>query len=433
MSGTPLFGRLCITRMGCGTYCSTLFTWAILVHAQRFLCLVELSVAMSLVGCAPPNQYIPPKPPTVTVAKPVIQTVVSYMDETGTTEAVERVEIRARVRGFLDEVLFQDGQDVEAGQKLYSIQPQEYLAGVAAAKANLESMKVALALAETELRRQEGLLTTKAISQSEYDQVKAERDAAQAARDAANASLQQAELNLSYCSVSTPIAGRVERTLVKRGNLVGENEATLLTTVVAYDPIYVHFSINERALLEATQRRQAEGRARVQDVTHVRAFVGRATDPGFPFAGNLDYLDLGVDESSGTFRIRAVFANPELELIPGLFVRIRIPTGTIENAVLIPQRCLAADQSGRYVLILGTNQLVERRLVEVGSKHGELVVISSGLTGDETVIIDGIQRARPGGQVTPTEIPLPAGEGEIVERIDSRSEPGPNHPAINIP
>ncbi len=345
-----------------------------------------------LLGCSQPNQYQEPPPPPVTVAQPVIRTVTNFLDETGTTEAVDRVEIRARVRGFLDEVLFTDGQTVEAGQTLYSIQPQEYISLAAAAKARLESTKVALVLAEAEFNRYEDLLASKAVSQSEYDEVKAQRDAAIAARDAAAASLDQAELDRTYCDVKAPIAGRVERTLVKRGNLVGEQEATLLTTVVAYDPINVYFNISEREFLEATGRDNPNEDSREErDITTVKAYAQRATDRDFPFEGHLDYVDLGIDETTGTFKIRAVFPNPDKDLIPGLFVRVRIPLGTIKDAVLVPERCFGFDQAGRYVLVLGDDGVVERRLVEAGGKYGDLVVVTEGLTGNEAVIIDGIQ------------------------------------------
>jgi RND family efflux transporter MFP subunit len=289
-------------------------------------------------------------------------------------------------------------------------------------------MKVALALAETELTRQQSLLATNAISQSEFDQVKAERDAAIAARDAASANLELAQQDLDFCDVTTPIAGRVERTLIKQGNLVGDKDATLLTSVVDYDPIYVNFNISERQLLETSRRSDAE-RANAQlDLSSIKAFVRRATDDDFRFEGHLDYLDLGVDESTGTFKIRAVIPNPNFDLLPGFFVRVRIPLGTIEDAVLIPERSLAFDQGGRYVLVLGEGGLVERRVVEVGGKYGDLVVITEGLTGEESVIIDGLQRARPGGKVTPTERELDATAVEVQTvrdpSIEKGAEPG---------
>ena len=377
---------------------------------------------LSLVSaCSEPNQYQPPPPPSVTVAKPVVQTVTNYLDETGTTEAVERIEIRARVRGYLEEVNFQDGQDINEGDKLYLIQPREYQAKVAAAKSELESKNVELARAKIELERQENLFKDNATAETTVVQAKAEHDAAVAAVDAAKAALDQAELDLEYTTVTSPINGRVERTLVKRGNLVGDSEATHLTTVLAYDPIHVYFNISERALLRATRetRRESSGE---RDITNIKAYLRRAVDKDFIFEGNLDYADLGVDQSTGTFTMRAIFPNPNLDLFPGLFVRIRIPLGTLENAVLLPERSIGADQAGRYVMIVGDQNAVERRNVEVGSKHGEMMVILEGLSGTETVVIDGIQRARPGGKVTPNETQLPKIEGRL-ESVEEGSQP----------
>jgi membrane fusion protein (multidrug efflux system) len=189
------------------------------------------------------------------------------------------------------------------------------------------------------------------------------------------------------------------------GNLVGDNEATHLTTMVSYDPIHVYFNISERSLLRARSGAKDESKGR-PDLTSIKAYLRRAVDKGFPYEGNLDYADLGVDQSTGTFTIRAVFPNKSLELIPGLFVRIRVPIGTTENAVLLPERCVAVDQTGRFVRILDDKNVVERRNITLGEKYGEMVVITDGLDGQETVVIDGIQRARPGAKVIPKEIQL---------------------------
>ena len=355
----------------------------------------------------------------MTVSRPLIQQVTNYLEETGTTEPLERVEVHARVRGYLQEIFFEDGQDVQVGQQLYLIQPREYDAKVDSARATVDAANVSLSRAEIELTRQENLLRDNATPQSNVDSARAARDGAKAELAAAYASLDQAELDLEYTKVTTPISGRVERTLVKRGNLVGDNQATHLTTVISYDPIHVYFSINERALLQARAASPREKSGNV-DLTKIKAYLRRATDSDYLFEGHLDYADLGVDESTGTFTIRAVFENPEKRIFPGLFVRIRIPLGVTENAVLIPERSVAADQAGRYVVIVGDDNRVERRNVVVGAKFGEMVVIMEGLTGEETVVIDGIQRARPGAEVTPKQAEL-ASPAETLESIESGS------------
>ncbi|HIF00817.1 MAG TPA: efflux RND transporter periplasmic adaptor subunit [Planctomycetes bacterium] len=400
---------------------------------QRLL--LTLPSIVLAVGCSQPNQYQAPPPPDVTVARPIISTVTNYLDETGTTEAVERVEVRARVRGFLEEVRFQDGDEVKAGAPLYLIQPSEHQAAfnaaeanlattnadVNAAKADVDATKVALVRAGLEVTRQENLFKDNATAESKVQTALAERDGAAAAVAAAEANVgaaiaavtaataakAQAKLDLDYCTITAPIDGRVERTLVKIGNLVGDSEATHLTTMISYDPIHVYFNISERSLLRARSSVKDKSQER-PDISSIKAYLRRAIDKEFPFEGNLDYFDLGVDQSTGTFTVRAVFPNETRDIMPGLFVRIRVPIGTTENAVLLPERCVAVDQAGRFVMILDDKNVVERRNVTLGEKHGEMVVITDGLDGKETVVIDGIQKARPGATMTPKEITLDA-------------------------
>jgi RND family efflux transporter MFP subunit len=246
-------------------------------------------------GCAQPNEYQPPPPPSVTVAKPVRQTVTNYLEETGSTEPVEMVNIRARVSGYLEKINFEAGKDVQAGDVLYVIQQAEYKAKVDSAEAEAKSMEVSLKLAEIEFKRQENLVADNATAQTKVDQAEATRDGAKAALDAANAALEQAQLDFQYTEVKTPISGRVGKTLVKLGNLVGDSEATHLTTVISYDPIYVNFNISERALLRASHRSDRDPEER-PDIATIKAYMRRAIDKGFPFAGNLEYADLGVDQ-----------------------------------------------------------------------------------------------------------------------------------------
>lgn len=374
-----------------------------------------------LVGCSQPNQYQPPPPPTVSVAKPIRQTVTNYLDETGATEPVQMATIRARVNGYLEKINFDPGAgDVKAGDVLYEIQPREYKAKVASANAEVRTMEVALNLAELELERQKKLLTQDATSQSVADEAAATRDGAIAAVDAAKAALDQAELNLEYTKVTSPIDGRIGKTLVKVGNLVGDNEATHLTTVVSYDPIYVNFNLNERALLMAMASTKDES-ADTADISKIKAYMRRAIDSGYPFEGHLDYADLAVDQSTGSFLVRAIFPNPDRKILPGLFVRIRVPMGITENAILIPERAVGADQAGRFVKIVQADNVVERRNVVMGSKYEDMVVISEGLNGDESIVIDGLQRARAGAKVQPNEKQLSqlATQLESVEQGDS--------------
>lgn len=404
---------------------------------------LSLSCIAVVVGCTQPNVYEAPPPPSVTVAPPLVCTVTNYLEETGTTVPVEHVEIRARVRGILQEVNFHDGDDVEKGHPLYRIQPQEYDAKVAAAGAEVDSMKVALARAEIELTRQQNLFKENATAESNVATALAERDGAKASLAAANAALDLANLDVEYTKIAAPFDGRVERTLVRQGNLVGGSEETLLTTMIMYDPIFVYFNISERALLVLADKLRDELKVKpgeridLSKIDDVR--LRRTTDKGFPFMGNLDYADLGVDQSTGTFTVRAKFKNPDLKLLPGLFVRIRVPLDTIENAVLVPERSVGADQAGRYVMVVDDNNTVERRDVTLGTKFGEFVVVIEGLDGKEKIVIEALQRARPGVAVTPKEIELNKPEElheSVTEKpsgIDAASDKIPSLPPSDKP
>ena len=329
------------------------------------ICLAPLLMA----GCTQSNQFQPPPAPETTVALPVQQTVTNYLEETGTTEAVEMVKIRARVKGFLEQVNFQPGTIVEKDQLLYLIEPRQYAAEVDAAKAQRAARQVERNRADIEFNRQKELFADNATSERNVVLAEAEFNAAIAAVDAAEAMLKQAQLNLEYTEVRAPFRGRVGKTLVKQGNLVGDSEATHLTTVMKYDPIYANFNISERTFLRMTDESTPQERAnpRSQDDIDLPLYLARANDEGFPFEGHFDYAALEVDQSTGTFMIRGMFANPDLEIVPGLFVRVRIPIGVQEDALLVPERALGGDQSGRYLLIVNSENKVERRDVTVGA------------------------------------------------------------------
>jgi RND family efflux transporter MFP subunit len=380
-------------------------------HMTRLLArTLSLSLLLTI-GCREANVYQEPPPPTVRVASPVVQDVTNYVEETATTEAVAKVEVRARVEGFVDAVLFEPGSNVTEGDLLYQIEPELYEARVAAANADLEVEKVKLKEAEAEKIRYEELAATNAVSESERLEAETAFGAAQAATLQAEALLKQAQIDLQYTKIVAPISGRVGKTLIKEGNLVGGSEPTLLTTVISYDPIYANFNISERMLLKLVdgQRRTNGGEI---DKESIAIFLRRETDDGFPFKGHFDYADLAVDQSTGTFLIRGIFPNPAQKIVPGLFVTVRLPIGTQENATLIPERAIAEDQAGEYVFVVNSENEVDRRAVTSGQRVGELIVVTSGLTASDTVVVDGLQRARPGAKVNPTRIQLSTGESE---------------------
>lgn len=368
---------------------------------------------LSLLGCRPSNEYKAGPPQTVTVAKPIQRPVTLYLEETGTTEAVQMVEVRARVRGFLNEVLFTPGDDVKEGDILYRIEKTEFVAAVAAAEAQLAAANVELNQAEIELKRQQDLFAQDATAETKVVAAQAARDEAAANIQAAQANLDQANLDLQYTDVKAPIDGRVGKTLVKQGNLVDGTEATHLTTIINYDPIYANFNINERQLLEINDvAQEAKAKSGDSEKTPIKLELRRATDEGFPFQGEFDYADLAVDQSTGTFMIRGIFPNADRRILPGLFVRVRIPLKVRDDAILVPDYAVASDQAGRYVLITSGENIVERRGVTVGPRQiiqaQPFVVIEEGLTLEDHVIINGMQRARAGVAVTPNERDLNA-------------------------
>lgn len=394
-----------------------------------------LFVVALMAGCGagvPDNSYQPPPTPEVTVAKPVQHAVTPFIEENGETEVVERAEVRARVRGFLEEIQFEPGDRVSKGDVLYVIQRSEYEAAVNSATASLEAAKASVSVSESqigvtevevtraqlEFARYESLLEKEAATQAQYDQARAARDAALASREAAKANaeaakadrdkaaadLERAQLDLDYTLVKAPINGRVTKTEIKRGNLVENGD--LMATVVDRDQIYANFNVSDRSILRLQQAARERGEERPDDDKYrsIPAYLRRELDDGYPFTGHLDYIDQeGVDQATGTFSLRAVFDNPEDLILPGLFVRIRVPVGEPQDSLLIPERALSRDQMGTYVLVVGGEDQIERRSVTAGQALAGMVVIEEGIGPDDLVLLDGGQRARPGIEVKPSE------------------------------
>jgi RND family efflux transporter MFP subunit len=372
--------------------------------------LLGVLVALA-VGCGDSNEFVAPPPPKVTVRQPVQRPVTEYLEFTGTTDAVAQIEIRARVKGFLLSDHFAEGDTVEKGAPLYVIDPSEYEAQVARAQGAVAVARAALALAEARLKRLERALKTRAVSEIEVLEGRAERDEAAAQLSAARAELKTAQLELSYTEIRAPIAGRVGRDHVDVGNLVGAGESTLLTTMVQYDPMYAYFDLNERevlALLDQTTERRT-GEDRVRQLAGIPIEIGRANETGYPYEGHMSYADQGVDPGTGTFLIRGVFPNPEpFRLVPGLFVRGRTPASERQDALLVSERALGADQSGRYVLVVDEEGIVHHRPVVAGSSVDGMRVIESGLEPHDWVIVDGLLRARPARTADGTRACFPA-------------------------
>ncbi len=340
-----------------------------------------------------------PPPPRVTVASPEVRTVTVFEEFVGTTEAFKSVEIRARVQGFLDRMAFEPSSFVREGQLLFVIEQEPYQAQRDRAAANLESAKAALRRAESDLERLEQAVRTNAVSQQEVTRARAERDQASAALLEAEAALTNAEIQLGYTTLESPIDGLVSRNYVDVGNLVGIGEPTLLTTVRQIDPIYAYFEVSERFVARSLEDRGGHKNPSRGDrvaATLLLEETGREID------GYLDSLENTVDPATGTIRIRGVFPNKQGRVFPGFFVRVRVPGDEIEDAVVVEETALGTDLGGRYVMVVGADNLVERRYVEPGplQPDGTRVVLG-GLEAGERYITEGLQRARPGLPVAP--------------------------------
>lgn len=371
--------------------------------------LLTAAAAIFLAGCREQAGFVAPPPPTVTVALPQRQDITHYAQYSGQTDAVESVEVRARVEGYLQKLHFTDAAQVKQGDLLFTIDPRPYQARLDEARANLATRQAELRLAEATLKRKQSAFQDQAVSEVEVIEAQALRDQARAAIDAARAAIETARLDLSYTQVRAPISGRIGRRLVDVGNLVGASEKTLLATIVNASPVYVYFNVNERDLLEF------EKCSKQQPLTagngDASIFLGLATDADFPFQGKVDFTDNRVDPDTGTIQMRGVFDNSAGRLLPGLFARVRLPIRIQQQALVVPEQALGIDQQGYYLLAVNAENIVEYKPVKVGPEVDGQRVIDGGITDKDRIIINGLQRARPGGQVTPVEPSPPEAAG----------------------
>lgn len=375
-----------------------------IARLARVLAPGALVLCMLLTACEEKrNEYKAPPPPKVTVAKPVRRMVTDYLEFTGNTQAIYTVQLRARVEGYLLAADVPDGADVRKGDLLFSIQPDQYQAQLQQAQSEVQTQQAALDHAEEEYQRYSRLYQQKAAPATDVDEWRFQRDTARAALEAAHAQVVLAKLNVSYTQVRAPFDGRMGRRLVDPGNLVGAGgEETALAELNQIDPIYAYFTINERELLRVKALQQPEeGDYRTRPVP---AFAALANEQGFPHEGRIDFAAISVDPSTGTLLLRAVFPNPDRAVLPGLFVRVRVPFVRLKDVLTIPEAAIGFDQVGRYVLIVNDKDTVERRPVKVGIADGDNRVIDEGLEGNERVVVNGVLRAIPGRVVTPESV-----------------------------
>lgn len=399
------------------------------------------------VGCGKPNTYVPPPPPEVTVTTPTRRAVTEYLEFSGLTQPMETVEIRARVKGFLQERHFVEGAEVPEGQLLFVIDEEPFRIQLEAAETHLHEAEAALQqatvskarevaqaqvrLSESQLllaRREEQRISSlhqrQVATQSELDQARATLETRAAEVESAQANLEQARavydttlltarahiesarivvaearLNLGYCRMHAPIAGRISRVNFDIGNLVGDGQASVLATIVKAAPIYAYATLSEADVLRVPALRELGGHGNTAAGVPVQ--LGFAAEDDYPCAGVVDYIDPGLDPGTGTLRIRGVFANEDGRLLPGMFVRMRTAVAEVPDALVVPERALGLDQSGHYLLTVAADGTVQHRSVRAGVAVGDLRVVTGQIAPEDWVIVEGLLRARPGARVVP--------------------------------
>lgn len=376
----------------------------------RFGPSLGLSVLLVLAACKKENAYVPPPPPEVGVAKPARQLVTPYLEVTGNAVAYNQVDLQARIQGFLQEINYTDGSMAKQGATLFVIEPAPYKAQLDQAQAALASAQAQLIQSEAEFARQETLLRQNVSARNTYDQALAKRDSDRAAVLNQQAAVTIAAINYGYTRVTAPFDGEVTNHLVSVGSLVGVGAPTKLATIVQLDPIYVNFNVSEQDVLRIKQSMR-ERDVKDVDLSKIPVEVGLMTEQGYPHVGAMNYTSPTLDPATGTLFARGLLPNPSRVLLPGMFVRIRVPLapGT-SPSLLVPDQALGTDQGGRYLLVLGKDNVVEQRKVTVGAPVGPLRVVETGLQADDEVIVTGLARAIPGEKVSPKETTLPAGK-----------------------
>ncbi len=379
---------------------------------KSLLVFVAIAVGSVLTGCDKPTQQPAAGAPPVTVAQPTKRTVTDWDEFTGRFEAIQQVQIRARVTGFVTGIEFKDGAFVKTGDLLYVIDPRQYQATAEQAQGQLADAKAKIELAERELSRAETLVKTSAVSESVVDQRRQQLQSAQAAALQAEGALRRAELDVEFTKIKAPIDGRVSRHLVTVGNLVqgSESGATLLTSIVSLDPIHVYFDMDESIYLK-NNRLWFEGRRPSSRDTPnpVQIILSGETKPSRE--GTMDFLDNRLDVGTGTLRGRALVPNQDLSILPGQFARVRVIGSAPYEALLLPDTAIASDQSRKIVFVVKGDDTVEAKPVTLGPIDGGLRVVREGLAPDDRVIVEGLQRARIGAKVAP-HAPKPAGGGK---------------------
>ena len=383
----------------------------------RFILVLSLLIA----GCGAPTVEISTAPVPVTVSHPLNRKVGDYADFTSRLAAVESVEVRARVNGYLESIDFKEGVLVKKGDLLFQIDPRPYQAQVDYAKALVAANEAMLTKAKADNARAKNIFKTNpgAISAQDLDQYQAAEAQAVANVGTAKATLETNELNLGFTKVTSPIDGRISRYNVTIGNLVQQDQ-TLLTTIVSVDPIYAYMDVDEHTVLHVRELIRT-GKAKSARDSVMIAKLGLANDDGFPREGTVNFVDNQVNPKTGTLRLRAVFPNADQFLNAGMFARVRIPIGEPHDLLLVSDRAIDTDQGQKIVFVVDKDNKVVARAIRLGAIHGALRAIESGLSPTDLVIVNGLQRVRPGVTVDPKLVEMPGSEN-AVQTTDNRKE-----------
>ena len=370
-------------------------------RASAILAVSALVVAGG--NCRRNDSPAAPPPPSVTVAHPVAREVIEWDEYTGYLDAVEFVEVRARVSGLMMSAPFQEGAIVKKGELLVEIDVRPFQADLDAKVAAEAQAAAQVNLAKVDFDRIESI-PEDSRSRTEYDTASAKLKEAEALVAAAKANVESARLNVEWCRVTAPIAGRISRKSVTEGNLItgGSGTGTLLTTIASIDPIYCYVDADERSVLKYQKMSREGTRTSARDA-HIPCLLQLTDETGFPHEGYVDFVDNRIDPTTGTIRARAVFKNPKGYLLPGLFGRIRVPGSGRYQAILVPDEAIGADQDQRLLMIVGPDDVVNPRPVKLGALFGNLRAIESGIGKADRVVINGLMQARPGMKVSPHE------------------------------
>ncbi len=363
------------------------------------------TLATGVAGCRGGGEQAAPVP-EVAVAHPVSGPVTAYLDFTGNTVAIDSVTLVARVEGYLEAIHFTDGSFVSKNTLLFTIQQDQYKAQLQQAEAQVAAAQASLWYAKTELARYTRLAQQHAAAQVTVDHWRYQRDSAEAQLKSAQAQVELDKLNLSYTEIRAPFDGRIGRHLVNPGNLVGAlGKQTALAEVDEIDPIYVYFTISERDLLRIAAGRSDTARTTLAE-RNIPAYYGLLNEEGFPHPGRLDFASISVAPTTGTLQVRGIFPNHDRNVMPGLFVRVRVPFPQPRNGLLVPGAAVSFDQQGEYVLIVDDHNRVERRGIKTGLQVGDMFAVEQGLTGNEWVVVEGLLQAIPGREVKPSRSEL---------------------------